>query len=360
MRKILPIAACAIAALVVAGAIAIRMPSVEMWLFRQVASQIVSKPTPVLAEADELSVLLCGTGTPLPDRQRAGPCAMVAAGNRLYVIDVGIGSVRNMLLWRIPLENVKGVLLTHFHSDHIPELGELRLQTWVAGRTHNLRVYGPPGVGEVVGGFEQAYALDSGYRTVHHGAKFLPPDAAAMIAMPVPIPDGETTALVLNEDGLKITAIRVHHDPAKPAYGYRFDYHGRSVVISGDTTADEDLARAAKGADVLVHEGLQPEMVAALGDALSHAGKWRAAKIMHDIPDYHTAPVEAAHIANEAGVKLLVFTHMLPPLPNWVARHLFLNGVSAVRPQGVELGHDGLLIRLAANSETIEETTLHD
>ena len=81
---------------------------------------------------------------------------------------------------------------------------------------------------------------------------------------------------------------------------------------------------------------------------------------MHDIPGYHTAPVEAAHVANEAGAKLLVFTHMLPTLPNFVARHLFLSGVHAIRPQGVELGHDGLLIRLPANSSAIEETTLHD
>ena len=81
---------------------------------------------------------------------------------------------------------------------------------------------------------------------------------------------------------------------------------------------------------------------------------------MHDIPDYHSAPVDAARIANEAGVKRLVFTHMLPPLPNMVARRLFLNGVSAVRPRGVEIGHDGLLIRLPGNSSDIEETTLHD
>lgn len=360
MRRFLLIAAGAIIAFAIAGVVAIRTPSVDMWLFRKIATHIVARPTPVLAKPDELSVLLCGTGTPLPDRERAGPCAMVAAGNRIYVIDAGIGSVQNMLLWRIPLENVKGVLVTHFHSDHIPELGELRLQTWVAGRKTRLPVYGPPGVEQVVAGFEQAYALDSGYRTEHHGADFLPPDAAPMMAMPVAIPDGATTQIVLNQDGLKITAIRVHHDPATPAYGYRFDYHGRSIVISGDTTPDEDLARAAKGADILVHEGLQPEMVGALGDALNAAGKWRAAKIMHDIPGYHSAPVGAARIANEAGAKLLVFTHMLPPLPNWVARHLFLNGVSAVRPQGVEIGHDGLLIRLPANSGAIEETTLKD
>jgi len=101
-------------------------------------------------------------------------------------------------------------------------------------------------------------------------------------------------------------------------------------------------------------------MVAALGDALKAAGKTRAAKIMHDIPGYHSSPVEAARIANEAGVKRLVFTHMLPPLPNAVAERMFLEGVAAIRPDGVELGHDGLLIRLPAGSPAVEEATLGD
>ncbi|MDE3114428.1 MAG: MBL fold metallo-hydrolase [Pseudomonadota bacterium] len=358
MRRFLLMAAGALAVLTAAGYWALLQPSVEMWVFRHAAARIVERPAPLLAQTDELSVLLCGTGSPLPDRQRAGPCALVAAGNRLFVVDAGIDSVRNLMQWHVPLENVAGVLITHFHSDHIPELGELRLQTWGAGRRVHLPVYGPPGVGEVVAGFEEAYALDTAYRTEHHGAQFLPPAAAPMEAHPVPIPDGATTAVVLNEDGLKITAIRVHHAPATPAYGYRFDYKGRSIVISGDTTPDEDLARAAKGADVLVHEGLQPQMVAALGAALKAAGKDRPAKIMHDIPGYHSSPVGAARIANEAGAKLLVFTHLLPPLPDWIARRLFLEGVAAVRPKGVEIGHDGLLIRLPAHSHAIEQTTL--
>lgn len=347
-----------IAVLVAVGFAALHIPAVENFLFKKAVLTIVARERPVLAKPDELSVLLCGTGTPLPDPDRAGPCALVAAGNRLFVIDAGIGSMRNLMRWRVPLENVQGLLITHFHSDHIAEIGELRLQTWVAGRRKQLPVYGPPGVAEIVGGFEQAYALDTKYRVEHHGADFLPPDAAPMIPVPVVIAPGATTAQVLSQDGLTITAIKVDHKPAMPAYGYRFDYKGRSIVISGDTIADEDLAHAAKGADVLVHEGLNPQMVATLGAALKANGAPRAAKIMHDIPGYHTAPVEAARIANEAGVKRLVFTHMLPILPNAIAERLFLNGVSDVRDHGVEIGHDGLLIRLPGNSDAIEETTL--
>lgn len=347
-----------IAVLVAAVFVALRTPAVETYLYKSAVLHIVSRERPVLAKPDELSVLLCGTGTPLPDPDRAGPCALVAAGNRLFVIDAGIGSVRRLMQWRVPLENVRGLLITHFHSDHIADIGELRLQTWVAGRREHLPVYGPPGVAEVVGGFEQVYALDTKYRVEHHGADFLPPDAAPMTPVPVVIAPGATTVRVLQQDGLTITAILVHHNPATPAYGYRFDYRGRSIVISGDTIADEGLARAAKGADILVHEGLQPDMVATLGNALKKNGAPRAAKIMHDIPGYHTAPVEAARIANEAGVKRLVFTHMLPILPNRFAERLFLNGVSDVRDHGVEIGHDGLLLRLPANSDAIEETTL--
>lgn len=360
MRRIVIYSSVLVLVAGIAGIVFWQVPAVQTWAFKRAVARIVAQPAPQLATKDELSVLLCGTGSPIPDATRAGPCAMVAAGNRLYVVDVGIDSVRKMGLWRIPFEDVRGVLLTHFHSDHIPELGELRLQTWVAGRKAPLPVYGPPGVAEVVAGFEEAYALDTRYRYEHHGADFLPPAAAPLDAKPVPIPQGQTTALVLDQDGLKITAIRVNHDPVKPAYGYRFDYHGRSLVISGDTAPDEDLARAAKGADLLVHEALQPQMVAILGDSLEKAGRVRAAKIMHDIPGYHTSPVAAARIANEAGVARLVYTHLIPPLPNAAARHMFLRGVSDVRPNGVEIGHDGLVIRLPAGSKAIEESQLTD
>jgi ribonuclease Z len=335
----------------------VRSPAFDVWAFHRMAAYTLAEPAPRLADKDELSVLLVGTGSPLPDKSRAGPSALVAAGDRLFIIDAGLDCARNLLLWRVPLEKVSAILLTHFHSDHIPELGELRLQTWVAGRKSPLPVYGPPGVDTVVNGFNQAYALDAGYRTEHHGAAMLPPDAVAMVPHAVPIASG-ATAIVLDSDGLKITAIRVHHEPATPAYGYRFDYHGRSVVISGDTAPDEDLARAAHGADILVHEGLSPEMVGILHDEMLANGRSRSAKIMHDIPGYHTSPVEAARIANEAGAKLLVFTHIIPMLPNAIAERAFLRGVNAVRPDGVVLGHDGLIFRLPGGSDQIERDDL--
>ncbi len=182
----------------------------------------------------------------------------------------------------------------------------------------------------------------------------LPPEGALLAAVPIVIPSGTTTAPVFAALGLKVTAVRVKHEPANPAYGYRFDFVGRSVTVSGDTIYDEDLARAALNTDVLVHEGLAPELVGIMHDEMLAAGRPRPAKIMHDIPGYHTAPPDAARIANLAHARLLLFTHMLPILPNAIAVRAFLKGVSDVRPDGVRVGHDGLVVRLPGRSSDIE------
>jgi len=350
-------ASVALAAIAIGGWFALRSAPVEDWLFHRYAEHMIGRPPGPVAEKNELSVLLCGTASPIQPMDRAGPCTMINAGGHLYIVDVGLASVRNLNVWRVPLEKVDGVLITHFHSDHIAELGELRLETWVAGRKTPLKVYGPPGIEQVVAGFNQAYALDAQYRTEHHGAKFLPIDAAPLVPVVVTMNAGGT-APVFDENGLKVTAIKVHHDPVKPAYGYRFDFGGRSVVVSGDTAFYPPLAAASKGADVLVHEAQNNDMVAAMATILKARGRPRLAKILGDIPSYHATPVQAAKIANMAGAKLLVLTHLTPPPNNGMAERVFLQGVAAVRPEGVMLGHDGLLVRLPVNSKEIDTQTI--
>jgi ribonuclease Z len=355
-RALLILLAVAVASLA-ATFLVTRSAKVDTWLYRKMAMHIAGAPDPVLAQDGELSVLLCGTGSPLPDTARASACTIVAAGKDLYVVDSGLGSTKNLLMWHVPLAQVKGVFITHFHSDHIAELGELRLQTWGAGRRAPLKVYGPPGVEDVVAGFNKAYSHDADYRTTHHGEAFLPREDVDLVAVIVPM--SGATAPVFDTNGLKVTAIRVNHGPVKPAYGYRFDYAGRSISISGDTAYYPPFAVAARGSDVVVHEAQNNDLVAVLGSVFTAAGRPRPAKIMHDIPDYHTTPVQAAQIANQAGAKLLLFTHIIPPLPNWIAERAFLAGVSDTRNGDWMLGHDGTVIRLPGHSDVIEKTEIH-
>jgi ribonuclease Z len=225
----------------------------------------------------------------------------------------------------------------------------------VAGCEQPLRVFGPPGVERVVAGFSEAYALDSQYRTAHHGADFLPPEVGRMQAVVVPGPAAGTgPAVVLDEGGLKITAVAVDHAPIRPAYGYRFDYRGRSVVVSGDTVKNAALAALAHGADVLVHEAQANHLVALLAGEAHRSGRDRIAKLLGDIPSYHTSPVQAAEVANEAGVKLLVLYHLTPPPQAGIMVRAFVRGVDAVRPTDWVLGDDGLIVTLPANSSAVE------
>jgi len=356
MKRIAVIVGAIVIVLGASLSLATLSPAFDEWAYAKFAMDLAAKPPPVLARAHELSVLLCGTNAPLPDPDRAGACTLVAAGDNLYIVDAGLGSVRNLVMWHVPLAQVKGVFLTHFHSDHIGDLGELRLQTWVAGRRAPLKVYGPPGVEDVVAGFNRAYSHDADYRTAHHGEDFLPREDVDLVAVPVPM--SGATARALSENGLNVTAIRVDHGPVKPAYGYRFDYAGRSISISGDTSYYEPFAKAAHGSDVMVHEAQSNRLVALLGQALTAGGYPRPAKIMHDIPTYHTTPVDAARIANLAQAKLLVFSHINPPLRSWIAERAFLEGVSDVRRHGWMLGRDGTLIRLPGGTDDIERSTI--
>ena len=304
---------------------------------------------------DGLHVALCGAGSPLPDPQRSGPCTAVVAGDRLFVVDAGSGSSRVLSRLRLPQGRIEAVLLTHFHSDHIDGLGELLLQRWAnGGADARVPVFGPTGVGEVVAGFQRAYRQDTGYRVAHHGAETMPRGGAGGEARAFALPRPGEGKVVVEGDGLVITAFAVDHEPVSPAVGYRFDYGGRSVLVSGDTKKDANLQRFAEGVDLLVHEALAPELVAVLNEGARKADRPRLAKITHDILDYHTSPVEAAEIAREVGAGHLLFTHIVPPLLLPPMEDLFVRGVDQAWDGPVTVGRDGTLVKLPTDSEAIE------
>lgn len=306
---------------------------------------------------DGLSVALCGTGSPLPDPHRSGPCTAVIAGQKMFVVDAGDGAARTLARMHLPPQHLAVVLLTHFHSDHIDGLGALALQRWAgSGAAVPLPVYGPPGVDRVVAGFNEAYQPDSGYRVAHHGPDIVPPSGFGMTAHAFETP--ATSAIVIDDGGLKITAFRVNHSPVEPAVGYRFDYKGRSVVISGDTVRSANLEAVAHGTDVLVHEALAPNLVAVLQEGATQSGRAKLAHIFHDIPGYHTTPRGAAASAKAAGAKALVLTHIVPAMPTPMLEPVFLNGAGAVFPGPLWIGRDGDLITLPANASTVQRRNL--
>lgn len=304
---------------------------------------------------DGLHVYLCGTGSPLADATRAGPCITVLAGTKVYVFDAGSGSVRNIGLMGVPTARVEGVFLTHLHSDHLDSLGELLLNAWVAGgRDVPLPVYGPTGTEEVVTGFNLAYRVDGGFRTAHHGVEVANPAGRGGVPIEIETPaDPNGSVVIIDEGDLKITAILVAHAPVDPAYGYRIDYKGRSVSISGDTLYHEGFVIGSAGVDIMFHEALDPEMVGKIGAVLAERGQTTGAKIFSDIPDYHASPEDAARAASEAEAGSLVFYHTIPPMPAKLLESVFLGDVGDIYDGSVLVGQDGMMFTLPAGSDRI-------
>jgi ribonuclease Z len=305
---------------------------------------------------DGLHVFVCGSGSPMPDPSRAGPCLAVVAGTRVFVIDAGAGGAARMTRAGFPVSRIERVYLTHLHSDHFDGLGDVMLQNWVTGaRPAPLPVAGPPGVERVTAGMTEAFAIDSGYRTAHHGPAVAPPSGYGLRPEPFAIPPGQDTLVLLDDAGLKITAVRVDHAPVEPAYGFRIDYKDRSVAISGDTVKSPAFIAAAKGADVMFHEALQPRMTAILGEAAKAAGDARIAKVMADIVDYHATPEQAAEAASEAGSQALVLYHLVPPLPSALLHPFFLGDAGRRFSGRITIASDGLLVSLPVGGNRVEQ-----
>ncbi len=306
-------------------------------------------PAPDLLKPDALRVFVCGSASPLGnDPNRAQACIAVIAGEQFFLVDVGAGSAANLGRARLPMGRLSGVLITHYHSDHIADLPGVNLASWVAGRTEPLAVIGPVGVERIVRGFNEAYALDRSYRTAHHGEDLLPAAVGPLKEQVI----GE--GVILEKDGLEITAFEVEHPPIEPAYGYRFDYAGRSVVVSGDTIATESLAEASKGADLLLHDAMALGVVQQIEGMLSSAGNERMAKVVKDVQDYHATTTSIVELAENAGVRMLAFYHLVPAPPNAAMLGAFTRGL----PEGIVVTKDGLLFELPRNTKLVEQRDL--
>ena len=257
----------------------------------------VAALVPAVARGQQFRATLLGTGCPAAVMNRFGPSTLVEAGDQKFLFDAGRGALQRLTQLDVRWQDVQGVFLTHLHSDHVVGFPDLWLTGWliVPGRKVPLQVRGPKGTAAMMSHLQQAFAYDVRIRTENDGVS---PEGVALAVEEI----GE--GVVYDKGGVKITAFEVDHAPVKPALGYRIDYSGRSIVLSGDTRVSQNLLRHAQNVDVLVHEVFAPATLQRAGVPAARA---------KSIVDYHTTPEQAGEVFARLKPKLAVYSHICMP-----------------------------------------------
>jgi ribonuclease Z len=320
----------------------LKLPEVQDRVLALGAALIAERGTAPLSESESLRVYVCGSASPLGMGQ-AQACIAVITPEHFYLIDSGAGSTDNINRMGLPTERLQGLLLTHFHSDHIAEIYEVNLASWVRGRPAPLTVYGPRGVDEVTNAVNAGYRLDRIYRTAHHGEDLLPPALGVLQHNTI------SPGVILEDGDLKVTAYVAEHPPIEPAVGYRFDYRGRSVVISGDSNVNGDTLKIVEGADLLLHDALSLPTVTTLSEAMGAVGQPRQSKIVADVIDYHASTDSLIELGEKSNVDMVAFYHLVPVPINSVLEDVFKRGI----PDNFLLAEDLMLFELPIGSDDI-------
>lgn len=249
------------------------------------------------ANAQDFRVTLLGTGDPIPRTDRFGPATLVQAGSQTLLFDVGRGAATRLVQMKVPLRSIDATFLTHFHHDHLIGLDDVWMTGWIpppfGRRSEPMQIWGPTGTANLLSSLEKAFELNTSIRIPD---ELLPPEGIKLVAH-----EFSEDGIVYEADGVVVKAFAVDHgDLIKPAYGYRIDYDGRSVLISGDTRFDRNLIAAAKGVDLIVHE-----VALASDELLASSEQFRR------IVAHHTTPEEAGIVFAEVKPKLAVYTHFV-------------------------------------------------
>ena len=327
------------------GLLALNSHSIQDRILDIGLKNILSNAEPFLDKEDTLKVIVCGSRSPLPSPGRAEACILVEAGDDIYIFDMGNGSVNNLTQYQLPWPNVQAVLITHMHSDHMADLPDAHLQSWIQGRTEPLQVYGPEGINLVTKGFELAYSADYQYRSDHHGQEMLPMSVAGFNEITI-----TNNELIPNKTpGLEILPFVVDHYPVNSAYGFKITYKGRTVVISGDTINDGSVQKYSKDADLLIHSAISIDIVERMRRV---APIPQMDKILFDIQDYHTTIKEAGEIARDASVKHLLIYHSIPTPRNKIMEDVFFRPLDGVFDE-YTLSDDGTRVVMPVGTDEI-------
>jgi ribonuclease Z len=259
-------------------------------------SLISSAALALTAPAQTLKVTLLGTGSPQPRMDRFGPGILVEAGEKKLLFDCGRGVAQRIEQLGITFADIDALFVTHLHSDHTVGIPDLWLTGWVRGRKAPLQVWGPAGIKAMMAHLAEAYQFDIKIRQLDDK---LPPQGVAVIANDI------EQGVVYDRAGIKVTAFLVDHGEVKPALGYRVDFAGHSVVLSGDTRYSENLIRFSQKVDLLIHEVIDPDGFRAKNPSMS-------ATRLQAIVGHHTSAEQAGTLFTQVKPKLAVYSHIVP------------------------------------------------
>lgn len=259
---------------------------------------IVTSSTHLVAAEPTLKATILGSGyvEPLPDKY--GASILVEAGSENLLFDAGRGTTIRLNQIPIPYEAVDKVFLTHLHSDHVVGLPDLYLTGWVLGRRETpLRLWGPDGTAHMARHLVNAFDFDITIRRDKH-------TRYAAIGATIEATDFEE-GIIYASNGVTVTAFEVDHGPVQPAFGFRVDYAGKSLAISGDTRPSDNLIAFARDVDVLFHEAFAPEAYSAAHPDVPYL-------VIKAIESVHTTPTQAGEVFAAVKPKLAVFYHIDP------------------------------------------------
>lgn len=245
-------------------------------------------------------LILLGTGGgPRPRTERAASSQVILVDDSVYVVDCGDGVARQFVAAGLPLAKLRHIFITHHHSDHNADYGNLMMAAWTVGRDTRIDTWGPPPLEKITKLFFEMNAYDVNVRIADEGKPPLVPL--------VHTHEIKRSGTFFDDGKVRVTSALVRHPPVEPAFAYRFDTGDRSIVISGDTAPSDELIRLAKGADVLVHEAMYLPAIDRLVARLPNVPR-----LKQHLLASHTAAEEAGRVAEAAGVKLLVLSHLVP------------------------------------------------
>ena len=289
-------------------------------------------PCGTRAAAGKTRLILLGTGGgPRPRKVSSGAAQVIVVNGSAYVIDCGDGVARQLVMADVPLNSVRSVFITHHHSDHNADYGNLLLLAWTAGLRTRVDTWGPPPLERMTQLFFDMNSYDIETRIADEGR---PPLAPLVHAHEL-----TKGGLVTQDDNVKVTAALVNHPPVTPAFAYRFDTADRSIVISGDTTPTPALIELAKGVDVLVHEALLVAGVDRIAARVPNAPALKQSILSH-----HTRAEDAGRVAREAGAKLLVLSHFVPPDDPEITEQMWIEAARTQFSGPIVVGKDLLEI----------------